>query len=252
MASLVLALLLTLSGLFGATPAGASSEAADYLSRINSLRASAGVQPLQVDGELTAGAQAWAQHMASIGALVHSPDVSAGVTQQWVKVGENIGVGPDVGSIFSAFVASAGHYRNLVDPAFNRVGVGVAFGGGHQWTCHRFMEVSGGGSPAPAPAPRPAPKPAPAPRPATTTTTGPRHPSRYRSRCHRLRPRAARPHRPISPGWRRSCRPCASSRPEDRPPALTAWVARPAAIGAGSSGPGARPAAGGWCGRPWP
>ncbi|HEY5156151.1 MAG TPA: CAP domain-containing protein [Acidimicrobiales bacterium] len=168
-----------LASLMAATPAGAASETADYVSRINSLRASVGVPPLQVDSELTAGAAAWAEHMASTGVLAHSPSLSAGITQHWVKVGENVGVGPDVASIFSAFVSSAAHYQNLVDPAFNRVGVGVAFGSGHQWTCHRFMDVTGGGSPSPAPAPTPTPKPGPAalaPRPSPTTTTTPAAP----------------------------------------------------------------------------
>jgi hypothetical protein len=161
-----------LLSLLAARPAGASNEAADYLSRINGLRASVGVAPLQADGELTAAAQGWAAHLAATGVLTHSPNLGSGITQRWVKLGENIGVGPDVASIFSAFVGSAAHYRNLVDPAFNRVGIGVAFGGGHQWTCHRFMQVSGGGSPPPAPAPAPPParRPAPAPRAPTTTT----------------------------------------------------------------------------------
>jgi hypothetical protein len=164
-----------LFSVLAAAPAGAAGEVSDYLSRINSLRASVGVQPLLVDGELTAAAQGWAEHMAAAGVLSHSPNISSGITQSWSKVGENVGVGPDVASIFPAFVASAAHYKNLVDPAFNRVGVGVAYGGGRQWTCHRFMQLSGGGSPspAPAPAPRPAPKPAPPARPSTPTTTAP-------------------------------------------------------------------------------
>jgi len=129
--------------------AGAADGPGDYVGRINGLRASVGVQSLQVDGELTAAAQACAQRMAATNTLSHSPDITSGITQAWLKVGENVGVGPDDATIFAAFVASPHHYANLVDPDFNRVGVGVANGGGRQWTCHRFMQV-GGGAPPPA------------------------------------------------------------------------------------------------------
>ena len=133
------------------TSGAADGRAGDYVGRINSLRSSVGVSSLQADGELTAAAQACAQRMASTNTLSHSPDITSGISQQWLKVGENVGVGPDNSTIFAAFVASPHHYENLVDPDFNRVGVGVADGGGRQWTCHRFMQI--GGAPAPAAAP---------------------------------------------------------------------------------------------------
>jgi hypothetical protein len=107
------------------------------------------VAPLQVDGELTAAAQSWAQHMAATNTLAHAPDITSGISQNWLKVGENVGVGPDVGTIMAAFVGSAKHYANIVDPAFNRIGVGVAQGGGHEYTCHRFMQVAGSSPPPP-------------------------------------------------------------------------------------------------------
>ena len=133
------------------TSGAADGRAGDYVGRINSLRASVGVSSLQADGELTAAAQACAQRMASTNTLSHSPDITSGISQHWLKVGENVGVGPDNSTIFAAFVASPHHYENLVDPDFNRVGVGVADGAGRQWTCHRFMQI--GGAPAPAAAP---------------------------------------------------------------------------------------------------
>ena len=133
------------------TSVAADGRAGDYVGRINSLRSSVGVSSLQADAELTAAAQACAQRMASTNTLSHSPDITSGISQHWLKVGENVGVGPDNSTIFAAFVASPHHYENLVDPDFNRIGVGVADGGGRQWTCHRFMQI--GGAPAPAAAP---------------------------------------------------------------------------------------------------
>jgi len=168
-------LLALLIGLVQPSAAGAS-ESDDYVARINSLRASVGVQSLGVDGELSGLAQACANRLAASGSLVHSGDLSIGVSSRWTKLGENIGMGPRNDTIWTAFVHSSQHYANLVDPAFNRVGVGVAYAGGSQWTCHRFMAISGGGgqpaaarSPAPRAttpkAPQVAAPPAPAPDP---------------------------------------------------------------------------------------
>jgi hypothetical protein len=137
--------------------------ASDYVSRINALRAQVGVQPLAVDSQLTGLAQGWAQHMAAVGVLSHS-SLTSGVTEHWGKLGENVGMGPDNATVWNAFLHSAEHYANLVDPAYNRVGVGLAFGHGVEWTCHKFMELVGASTP---------PPPPPPPPPAPTTTVAP-------------------------------------------------------------------------------
>ncbi len=155
-------------------PAGAAgNDVGDYLSRINGLRAQVGVAPLATDGQLMAGAQSWADHMAATQALSHDTNLAGGVTSNWTKLGENVGAGAANPTIWGAFLASAQHYANLVDPAFNRVGVGVAYAGGVQWTCQRFMAVAGAAA---APAPRPAPRPAPGPAPSSPPTTLPAPP----------------------------------------------------------------------------
>jgi Cysteine-rich secretory protein family len=128
------------------------NSSADYVARINSLRASVGVQPLIVDAELTNLAQGWANHMAAVQVLSHS-SLTAGITEPWAKLGENVGMGPDNATVWNAFLHSAEHYANLVDPAYNRVGVGVAFGGNSEWTCHKFMELTGAAPPPPPPPP---------------------------------------------------------------------------------------------------
>ena len=138
-------LVLLLSPIHSASAGG--NDAGDYVRRINALRASVGRAPLQVDGELTSIAQGWAAHMASTGSLSHSPSLSAGISAQWTKLGENVGTGPNNDAIWNAFVNSAHHYANIVDPDFNRVGVGVAYASsGQQWTTQRFMQVGGGSS----------------------------------------------------------------------------------------------------------
>ena len=210
------------------TAAGAS-DASDYVARINALRASVGVQPLQVDGELTAAAQRWAEHMAATDTLSHASDLSAGISSYWLKLGENVGVGPDNATIWTAFVNSARHYANLVDPAFNRVGVGVASAGpGHQYTCHRFMQVAAGGRRGarraahgprrprdPPPAARAAPARAARAAPARVAPVAPAPRPRLRRSPRCLR-NPALPRRPTRPGWQR-CWPRCATWPADPP-----------------------------------
>ena len=148
-----------------------SAESA-FVSRINSLRASKGLSQLQVDSELTSIGRRWASKMAADGDISHNPSFSSWVTADWVKLGENVGMGGDVDAIFKAFVASPSHYKNLVDPAFQFVGVGVVVtGDGTIFTAHQFEQKAGAAA---APAAAAAPKPAAAPRPAAAKPAAPK------------------------------------------------------------------------------
>ncbi|MCP5026844.1 MAG: CAP domain-containing protein [Actinomycetia bacterium] len=146
MKRLILALvaLLTLTIGLPVTSAAAASptEEAAFVSRINGLRSSLGLTPLVGDAELVGASRVWADQMASDDVLAHAPDITAGITAPWIKVGENVGVGGDVDSLFQAFVDSPLHYANLVDPDFRYVGVGVTFANGKLWTTHRFMALA--------------------------------------------------------------------------------------------------------------
>ncbi len=140
----------------------AGMEAA-FVAKINALRISKGLGTLAVHGELVSVGRNWAQQMANAGAISHNPNFPNQVTANWRKLGENVGRGGAVDVLFNAFVNSPAHYANLVDGAFNNVGVGVIIkSDGTIFTSHQFMQLAGG-APAPAPA---APKAAPAPRPA--------------------------------------------------------------------------------------
>jgi hypothetical protein len=188
--SVVLGLLLALfaPGLLspvGADPANPVADENQFVALLNATRARGGLPPLTVDPELTALARDWAAHMAagqcSDGKhICHANPISAGVTEPWLKLGENVGTGPSVGPVMDAFIASAGHYANIMDPAFTRVGVGVVWSGTVLYTTHRFMKVVGetaGAAPAVEAAPgdeTPAPEPSLPPttrRPRSTTTT---------------------------------------------------------------------------------
>jgi hypothetical protein len=133
-----------------ATSQGASASdpaaEADFVGKINSLRASQGAGTLQVHSVLTAKAQAWAAHMAATGCLCHS-NLTDGVNVSWSKLGENVGRGPNVASLQAAFIASHEHYVNMMDRSFQWVGIGVAYGQGQMWVAEVFM--NGAGPPAP-------------------------------------------------------------------------------------------------------
>lgn len=155
---------------------GAAEEQA-FVDKINALRSSQGLAPLAVDPELTDQARLWAETMKEAGHIYHTSKLDQGITSNWQKLGENVGVGGTVDSLFDAFVASPKHYENLVDPVYRFVGVGVVWDGDHMYTTHRFMSLMPADPPtappqqpvaSPRPAPKPAPKPAPTAPPATT------------------------------------------------------------------------------------
>jgi uncharacterized protein YkwD len=162
LAALAAALLLTIAGPT-TLPAGAAEPGieADFVAGLNRVRADAGLPPLEVNGELVAVARSWADTMASAGEIWHNPNVGSQVDAPWVLLGENVGVGYDVPTLVQAFVDSAAHYRNIVDPRFDWVGVGVTWApDGRMFTAHVFMDL--GEAPASRPAPAPAPPAVPA------------------------------------------------------------------------------------------
>jgi hypothetical protein len=151
--------------LLAATPApSAAAEPgieADYVAALNRVRAGQGLAPLEVHGELVGVARAWADVMAGANDIWHNPDLGSQVSAPWVVLGENVGTGYEVPVIMQAFVDSRAHYRNIVDPRFDLVGVGVTWGSdGRMYTAHVFMDL--GGPPASAPAPASAASAAPA------------------------------------------------------------------------------------------
>lgn len=136
---------------------------AQFVAAMQSARASQGLPALAVAGDLTAVARSHSRVMADADRLHHQPDLGAAVSS-WRKVGENVGRGPSVSAIHDALMASAGHRRNLLDPDWTQVGMGVIVDGGQLWVTQVFRTPAGA---APAPAPAPAPEPEPAPAPAT-------------------------------------------------------------------------------------
>ncbi|MCJ7782046.1 MAG: CAP domain-containing protein [Acidimicrobiia bacterium] len=170
---IVVALVLMTVGL--ALPAQAGTEGA-FLSKINASRSAAGLPPVNVHSDLVPDASAHSAQMMAAGDIYHTSPLSA-VATGWEALAENVGAGPSVDSLHAAFMASAGHRRNILGD-YNYVGIGVSQSdSGQLWVTVIFMRKA---APAPtttttttAPPPPPTVAPAPAPAPAPTTTTAP-------------------------------------------------------------------------------
>jgi hypothetical protein len=120
------------------------SDEASFVARINSLRAGKGLPGLKVDAGLTSKARGWAQTMADRNLIWHSV-LSDGNTADWQRLGENVGQGGSVAGLDLAFVNSPLHYKNLVDPTFGSIGLGVVRSAdGVIFVAEEFMELRTG------------------------------------------------------------------------------------------------------------
>jgi hypothetical protein len=154
-------------------PASAANAGAEscFVSAINAARSSAGVAPVGTNGDLLGVARVWSGTMASAGHIFHNPAIADLAPSNWESLGENVGVGPTCANIAQAFMNSPEHRRNILDPSYSSVGLGVVDApGGVMYVTEDFMGTGGAPAnvaPAPAPvkaAPAPAPvKAAPAP-----------------------------------------------------------------------------------------
>ncbi|MDQ1514547.1 MAG: hypothetical protein QOE80_377 [Actinomycetota bacterium] len=180
-AVVVVALLAFVGGPMGLLRALAGQ---DLTAMTNADRVSRGLRALSTAGDLQSLAQQRADEMARSGRLAHTTNLGSKVSG-WQRLGENVGRGPKLPDIETAFMNSPSHRENILDPAFTQVGVGMTFDGkDYLYVAVIFRQPGGAVSAAP-PAPSPpttraaaAPKPKP-PTPAaalpppTTTTTHP-------------------------------------------------------------------------------
>ncbi len=140
--------------------ADSGSDEMTFVAKLNELRASRGVGPLATRGDLFDLARAWSRQMTAVGSISHNPALSAQAPGDWGRLGENVGMGMDVQGLHNAFVNSPAHYRNMVDGAFDSVGVGVVRrGDGMIFVTVNFMTTRRS---APTAAPPAAPTAAPA------------------------------------------------------------------------------------------
>ena len=117
-----------------------STKELDFISSTNATRASVGAQPVAMNMSLWMKAGAWSIKMAGDQRLSHSnlPDSNP---YQWRSLGENVGVGGDLPSIYNALIHSPGHYANIVNGNFQYIGVGIYFDGSRYWVTQEFMQL---------------------------------------------------------------------------------------------------------------
>jgi hypothetical protein len=119
-----------------AVPAHAGAEG-DLLSRINASRSAAGLPAVSTHSDLVPDARNHSAEMMAAGRIYHTSNL-AGVASGWEALAENVGAGPSVDSLHSAFMNSAGHRANILGD-YNYVGVGVASDGDLLWVTVIFM-----------------------------------------------------------------------------------------------------------------
>lgn len=110
-----------------ASPARADTVGAEaqFFAATNRVRAAHGLAALSPSSTLTGVARRWSSYLASSWRLAHNMNLPNEVSVPWTKLGENVGTGSTVPSIQGAFEASPTHFENIVDPAWDRLGVGV-------------------------------------------------------------------------------------------------------------------------------
>jgi uncharacterized protein YkwD len=102
--------------------------------RINAVRAIYGVPPLEADPALNGVAQSYAERMGKENFFAHVGPDGSDLQSRLQRAGypyraaaENLGLaGGPIAAHFS-IERSPGHRRNLIEGAYTRVGVGVAF-----------------------------------------------------------------------------------------------------------------------------
>eukprot|EP00834_Sanchytrium_tribonematis_P003946 NODE_172_length_14331_cov_0.709177.p11 type:complete len:230 gc:universal NODE_172_length_14331_cov_0.709177:9594-8905(-) len=103
------------------------------LNLVNQVRQGLGAPPLRLSPILNAVAEKYAQTMAKYHMMGHSVDSSH--FDQRIKLGgyngnnlaENVAEGYNsIADVMKGWVASAGHFQNLVNPAYTEVGFGMA------------------------------------------------------------------------------------------------------------------------------
>jgi uncharacterized protein YkwD len=138
---LTAALLAALTGLVGVAPASATTtREARMIARINYARATHGLPPLHVSGDLTAAARTHSASMASSSQLFHSSTLSSLCCYRLIA--ENVGEGGTLAIVHQAFMNSAPHRANILNSRVGQVGVGVVSSDGQLWITEVFRQHS--------------------------------------------------------------------------------------------------------------
>jgi hypothetical protein len=167
--ALLLTVALTLMGL-GVSAGADSGMEAQFLSKINASRSSAGLAPLKMSGSLSSYARGHSGKMADSGGIYHSTSsqLRSAAGSGWSKIGENVGRGPSVDGLHKAFMNSSGHKANILG-AYNTAGVGAVTKDGYIYVTVVFVNYGSGGGSTPTTVKSSSPNTTKPPAPTTTT-----------------------------------------------------------------------------------
>ena len=105
-----------------------------FVRRMNRARQRNGANRLRFDPELAKAARSHTHGMVKKERLYHTPgDRLTRKITNWSVLGENVGVGNNVGELHRAFMQSAEHRENVLYGRYTYVGVGVVSDAGRMW-----------------------------------------------------------------------------------------------------------------------
>ncbi len=156
-------------GLSATADAGQENE---FLSAINSSRSAAGLAPLAMSGSLQTYARSHSVAMANSDSIYHSTgaQLAAAAGSGYTKLGENVGRGPGVSALHTAFMGSSGHKANILGD-YNYVGIGTTTADGYIYVTAVFMKKGATTAATPTTTTTVAAKSSPPADPAPTTTS---------------------------------------------------------------------------------
>ena len=101
---------------------------ARLVSLINQARTTRGIPALTVTVGTTDLARKWSYVQAKTNTMKHNPDLVAHAeshgSPSWTQLAENVGKGYTPDSLFTAYMNSAGHRANILNPALRYLGIG--------------------------------------------------------------------------------------------------------------------------------
>ncbi|GGR37516.1 CAP domain-containing protein [Streptomyces griseomycini] len=123
------------------SPAEASGAVARVLELVNAERGKAGCSPVKVNTALTEAAQDHSEDMAASGTMSHTGSDGSSPADRitragysWSTYGENVAYGYSTPEqVMQGWMNSPGHKKNILNCAFEEIGVGLAQPGSY-WT----------------------------------------------------------------------------------------------------------------------
>lgn len=114
-----------------AVAAPGSTELQQAVSRIlsdtNAARANLGLPPLKENTALDTVAQNWSQAQSVNKVMTHNPDYTTQIPQGWTLAAENVASGYTPDTVVAAWLASPGHYSNIMSNSTD-IGIGYYYG----------------------------------------------------------------------------------------------------------------------------